>query len=375
MGGEKMTDREREILNIIKLDPMISQKELGEILTINRASVAVHVANLMKKGYIKGRGYIITEECKATIIGGTNIDLQGFPQSTLNLLDSNPGSIETSLGGVGRNIAENLNKLLVPVRLLTAVGDDFYGHKVLKECKEMGIDMEHTLISKRNPTSMYLSVMDEDYDMKVAISQMNVFDEITHHYIRKHEALLKNSKVIVLDTNIPKDTMDYICTHFNKIPIFVDTVSKTKSMRIKDSLKRVHTIKPNMHEVAQLLEMNVDTLEDVRKAGELLLNLGVKRAFISMGKDGVFACDKDNQLLISSPINSIKSTTGAGDAFMAGIVKSFIKGYNLEQSAIYAMATANIALDSHSTVNPAMLEEGVQKVIESQNFHIKYLTN
>ena len=54
-----MTQRERQILNWIEEDPMISQQELADKAGITRSSVAVHIANLMKKGCITGKGYII----------------------------------------------------------------------------------------------------------------------------------------------------------------------------------------------------------------------------------------------------------------------------------------------------------------------------
>ena len=51
-----MTQRERQILNWIEADPMISQQELAERAGITRSSVAVHISNLMKKGCIAGKG-------------------------------------------------------------------------------------------------------------------------------------------------------------------------------------------------------------------------------------------------------------------------------------------------------------------------------
>ena len=50
-----MTQRERQILDLIAANPMISQQELADTLNITRSSVAVHISNLLKKGYIAGR--------------------------------------------------------------------------------------------------------------------------------------------------------------------------------------------------------------------------------------------------------------------------------------------------------------------------------
>ena len=53
-----MTQRERQILQLIEQNPMVSQQELADRLQITRSSVAVHISNLMKKGHIAGKGYI-----------------------------------------------------------------------------------------------------------------------------------------------------------------------------------------------------------------------------------------------------------------------------------------------------------------------------
>ncbi|HCL51251.1 MAG TPA: kinase, partial [Clostridiaceae bacterium] len=83
-----MTNREKEILELIKKNPMISQKDLADILGITRSSVAVHITNLQKKGYILGKGYIVKEGEYVSIVGGANVDIQGFPKEKFILKDS-----------------------------------------------------------------------------------------------------------------------------------------------------------------------------------------------------------------------------------------------------------------------------------------------
>ena len=78
-----MTQRERQILNWIEADPMISQQELAERAGITRSSVAVHISNLMKKGCIAGKGYIVTRSPYVTVVGGMNMDIGGWPSEEL----------------------------------------------------------------------------------------------------------------------------------------------------------------------------------------------------------------------------------------------------------------------------------------------------
>ena len=64
-----MTQRERQILQLIEANPMISQQELAEKLGITRSSVAVHISNLMKKGCIAGKGYVLRSGSYAVVVG------------------------------------------------------------------------------------------------------------------------------------------------------------------------------------------------------------------------------------------------------------------------------------------------------------------
>mgnify|MGYP000747865822 CR=1 FL=1 len=102
-----MTRREQEILAWIRDNPLISQQELAQRAGITRSSVAVHISNLMRKGLIRGRGYLLGEGAYVAVVGAVNVDIGGTPDSALVPADSNPGRVTVTLGGVGRNIAEN----------------------------------------------------------------------------------------------------------------------------------------------------------------------------------------------------------------------------------------------------------------------------
>ena len=88
-----MTQRERQILNWIEENPLISQQELAEKAGITRSSVAVHISNLMKKGYITGKGYIVHTAPYVTVVGGVNMDIGGWPSEVPVDRDSNPGAV------------------------------------------------------------------------------------------------------------------------------------------------------------------------------------------------------------------------------------------------------------------------------------------
>ncbi|MGF7058853.1 PfkB family carbohydrate kinase [Brassicibacter mesophilus] len=347
-----MTSREKEILNIIKNNPMITQQQLADVLNITRSSVAVHITNLTKKGYIKGKGYVLSESEYATVIGGTNIDIQGFTHSVLKYMDSNPGKVKLSLGGVGRNIAENLTKLGVETKLISAFGDDLYGAKILNECKACGIDMDNCLALKNTVSSVYLSVLDECGDMRVAISDMDIFEEINIDFLKSKSYVIENSEVIIMDTNIRKDAIEYLLNNYKHKAFFLDTVSTTKAEKVKDMIGYFHTIKPNKYEAEILTDIKIKNNDDLRRVSDFLLNKGVERVFISLGKEGVYYSDGCNSNLIKTPEIKVINATGAGDAFIAALVYSYINDYDIEYAARYSMAASVLALSHENTINP-----------------------
>ena len=140
-----MTQRERQLLRWIEENPMITQQELADKAGITRSSAAVHISNLMKKGHIAGKGYILRTAPYAVVVGGVNMDIGGRSSGPLVPRDSNPGRVRMSLGGVGRNIAHNLALLGAEVHLLTAFGDDVQAQRVAASCGELGIDISHAL--------------------------------------------------------------------------------------------------------------------------------------------------------------------------------------------------------------------------------------
>ena len=156
-----MTQRERQLLNWIEENPLISQQELADKAGITRSSVAVHISNLMKKGYITGKGYIVHTAPYVTVVGGVNMDIGGWPGEVPVMQDSNPGVVRMSLGGVGRNIAHNMALLGMDVRMLTVFGDDINAQKIAASCGELGIDISQSPVIPEGRTSTYLFITDE----------------------------------------------------------------------------------------------------------------------------------------------------------------------------------------------------------------------
>jgi pseudouridine kinase len=347
-----MTNRETEILKIIKENPLISQNELAAKLGIVRSSVAVHISNLVKKGLIKGKGYILDEAPYVCVIGGANIDLQGFPEKKLKYKDSNPGTLKTSLGGVGRNIAEILAKLGVPTKLITAVGKDSYGTLILENGAGVGLNVENVLISESYATSKYLSILDSSGDMVVALNDMGIIKTIDKEYIEKNGHIIKNARLCIIDANIEESVIKYITETYNNCEFFLDTVSAAKTSKVKKIIGRFHTIKPNKLEAEMLSGMKIDSPNDCRGVAEYFHSLGVEKVYITCSTDGVYYSDSKECGFFAPQKIEVINSTGAGDAFVAGLAYSHYHSCDIKESVQNSMAAAIISLRHEETINP-----------------------
>lgn len=345
-----MTQREKQILEWIRENPMISQQELADKAGIARSSAAVHISNLMKKGEILGKGYIIRQEDDIVVIGGVNMDICGTPKKALIEKDSNPGSVSMSLGGVGRNIAHNLRLLDQPVRLITAFGDDINAAKIQNSCLDLGIDTSDSLIVAGASTSSYIFITDENGEMQLAVADMEIYNHMTPEFIASKLDIINRAHLCVVDTNVPQETLEFLAERVT-VPLFVDPVSTTKMYKLQKILGQIHTFKPNRLEAECLTGIQITDESSLKLAAGLLLNIGIKRVFISLGSEGVFCAERGHSRLLPCIPSRMQNATGGGDAFMAGLAFAYKAGMALEESAQIALAAGAICIEGEETIN------------------------
>ena len=364
-----MTSREQQILELIREDPMLPQQAIAARLGISRSAVAGHIMNLTNKGLIKGRGYVLSDAPFVTVIGGANIDIHGKSSKALRAHDSNPGTVHTAAGGVARNVAENLARLGVDCRLISAVGNDQHGEMLMRLSREAGIDVRYVHEFASLPTSTYLSVVDNTGDMQVAIADMGIIDELSAERLRPQQAMLERSALLVLDTNLPDDTLAWLTGMFAERTIFADTVSTTKAVRLEPYLSSIHTLKTSRTEAEALTGLEARTQAQLRRLADHLHSRGVARLFVTRGDQGVFY-STGNHYGVEKPRGTkreVLNAGGAGDAFLAGLAYAWLADLPLDKTLSFALAAADITVSHPATNNPALTLSAVNRAIEAQH--------
>jgi pseudouridine kinase len=362
-----MTSREQQVLALIRKDALISQEEIAAKMRISRSAVAGHVMRLVAKGVIKGRGYVISDKPFAVVVGGANMDICGASSSNLRLQDSNPGKVTSSPGGVARNIAENLARLGVDCRLIAAIGTDHHGDLLVKQGEAAGIDMRYVLRLETEQTSTYVSILDDTGDMLVGVNDMGIVDRLKPETLQLHEQMLRQASIIVADTNLCEEALDYLSGTFIEQPLFIDTVSVAKSVRIKPFLNGVHTLKASRIEAEALCGFQAKTHKQIANLANWFHDRGVSRVLITLGPDGVYYSDSGDQDLqsVRSRNVAIENANGAGDAFAAGAIYAWLNDRTTRDSVRFAISAAEVAMSHLATINPAMSTSAVKRIMDA----------
>ncbi|MDC7226298.1 MAG: carbohydrate kinase family protein [Spirochaetales bacterium] len=294
------------------------------------------------------------------VIGGSNADISGIPQTKFVPGDSNPGFVNIAAGGVGRNIAENIARLDCPVKLLSAVGNDHFGNFLKHECISAGIDITALITSDKMRTSSYLCINDTEHEMIAAVSDMEIITCIGPDLIRQHSCMIAEASSVVIDNNISPETIDAVKRTGCRRILF-DAVSGKKLQRSMNSIRNIDTVKLNRLEAELLSVTSISGLKEAEKASEIIAERGIHNVFITMGAEGAHYRSTCGCFNIAASTLPVRNTTGAGDAFLAGIACGQFHSLEGLELLEYGAACAALAAASVKTVpkdmNPAIIDK------------------
>ena len=230
------------------------------------------------------------------------------------------------LGGKGANQAVALNKELIKVKFISAIGNDFFSEFLIKRLQEENISLANISKVKGNSgISVAISNKSGDYSA-VVVSGVNL--EIPDALLYD-DRLWKDASFLIIQNEI-KEEMNLAAAKEAKkrnIKVFFNAAPAKK---INHKLfECVDILLVNEIEAQQLSE---DYSSNFYTIATKLSNI-VSKVIITLGSDGVILCEKYNKPIHIKgfPVN-VKSAHGAGDYFAGKFLIDFIKNNNFENS-------------------------------------------
>ncbi|MBR5117266.1 MAG: carbohydrate kinase family protein [Muribaculaceae bacterium] len=280
-----------------------------------------------------------------TVIGAANVDITASPLGRYVPCDSNPSRVEIGFGGVGRNIAHNLSLMGEQVRLFTVFGDDSIALTLRDDCRRVGMIIDPILEVAGARSNYFICVNDHNGEMQAGAADMELMSHLTPEMVAAYIDSINASDAVVADCNVSEAVLQYLVEHCTA-PLYIDATSAAKAMKIKSLFAVNRTaslvIKVNHAEAVALSGIK----GGVEAMAHWFLNQGVTRIFITMGARGVYCSDGEQSMALPSQPVTVVNATGAGDAFMAGVVHAEHVGVTMQDACALGIKAASLALQS-----------------------------
>ena len=288
------------------------------------------------------------------VIGAAAMDTKGRAHSALSPATSCGGDIRISVGGSARNVAENLGRLGVPTTMLTAVGEDESGRRILNQARDSGIDVDHVMTTDEYHTAAYMSIYDEEGGPVYSIHDMDILSLITPKYLYLNRRVMDAAAMIVVDANLSPRTLRSLVAFARKrgIRVCADPTTTGLAPRLKPHLTDLYMVTANAAEAEVLTGVPATNKAKALRAAKALVSMGVKVAIVTLAEKGLcYAAGQSSGTLPALPCD-IVDLTGAGDALTSATIFGLLNDMDVDDAVRLGLAGAAITIQCQETVCP-----------------------
>lgn len=286
------------------------------------------------------------------VIGMATVDVI-FENVSSNIMKLDKCSVKPpkiTTGGDALNVSKILSILGENVSLISSIGLDDYGNYILSELDKykiknnVNIQDSHTAVSyvllDEDKERHFVSI-DEIFDeMKLNDDYVNLISDYNYIYYGSSLTMKKMDEEYLL--NIMKVAKKNGATTFMDAAVNYDVKQEQIDIVLK-SLKYVDYFIPSIEEMEILTKTR-----DFRKAFAFFQKYECKNVIVKSGSNGVYILDYYNPINIPvEPVKRIVDTTGAGDSFVGGFIKSIKNGSSLEDACRYGNSIARKTIQTY----------------------------
>jgi pseudouridine kinase len=287
-----------------------------------------------------------------TVFGGATMDHAAATANLPILGASNPGTARTSPGGVGLNVARDLARLGLRVRLVTRVGADHEGEAIIAAAAADGVESSSIGVVTGSRTATYRAAFDNEGGLIVGIADMDIFDDICPAVVRQPVEEAPAGEIFVIDANLPAPTLAFIVEAASAAghQVAAIAVSPAKAVRLTPLLRRIALLFATRREAAAVLGRTGDPAVATSALAEMLAGVGVPNVVVTDSADPLAAAS-DGALRSFVPFPAVaRSVNGAGDALAAGTLYGLALGGAFFDAVMLGLGAAAITVEDDGTV-------------------------
>ena len=354
MSVEDLGQQEQAVLDAITANPFAGQQEIAAALGLARSTVAAHIVQLVQKGYVLGRGYVLPKNKRIVCLGGATVDRKYYAPRPLIPETSNPVEGHRSFGGVARNVAENLARLGVDVSLVSILGDDEAGNSVFRHLHDLGVDASRVVTTREKPTAEYVAVIGPDTELVFGLADMDILGLLNTAHLERAWPHLASASWVFADCNMSSEVIAHLVARRQgaRFKLALDAVSTPKALRLPRNLSGIDLLFMNKDEADAYLG---DEAATPAEAAAALRARGAHEVVVTLGAHGALVASADGRVRPCAPVPAHPvDVTGAGDAMISGTLYRLLGGEPLGSAAQVGALLAAITTESDASVHPEL---------------------
>lgn len=301
------------------------------------------------------------------------ITLNPAIDNTIVVEDFERGKVNRSLksrkdiGGKGINVSKVLNELETKNICTGILGRD--NSKIFLDFfRNVGIENKFYIISGENRTNIKIVEKGTGIITDINDRGFNIEKKDLDNFLNYILTLVKVDDIVVISGSLPEGIEENVYGNMTrklkekKVKVILDADGKPL---LKGIESRPYAVKPNIHELKRIVEVDETNIHSILKGGKHLINKGIKKVLISLGSKGAIYITENVSLFSESFKVPIKSTVGAGDSMVAGLVYAMENKLNDFETLRLAVACGTAKVMTEGTKEPDLnLIRKVSKDIE-----------
>ena len=301
------------------------------------------------------------------VIGAVFVDIKGFPFDNYLPTGRNAGRVEYVHGGVARNVVEDIANVELRPTFLSIVDDTPMGEAVLQKLKNHKVCTDY-MLTRPDGMGTWLAVFDSTGDVAGSISKRPDMYPIAELLEEKGDEIFSQVRSVVLEIGLDKEIVKGTLTlaKKHKVKTFALVANMSIAAERRDLLQQFDCVICNQQEAGILFldDYEDKTPEQMRDIlAERIDSAKISSMVVTMGADGaVFANAQGEKGVCPARKVHVKDTTGAGDAFCAGVAIGMTYGKTMAQAVDIGTMLAASVITSSENVCPRFqpAELGIQ---------------
>lgn len=279
---------------------------------------------------------------KIVVIGSLNMDLVVKAARAPKRGETVMGEeIHFIPGGKGANQAVGLARLGAETTMIGAVGSDAFGEELVRALQKDGVNISNVKVLTSEATGVASILLAEGDNSIVVVPGANA--QCLPEDLDRCEEALAEADLVLLQLEIPLMTVEYaakLARKHGKIVMLNPAPAQSLS---KELLSKVDYLTPNRSELALLTGMSDEST--IAKGIERLLEVGVSCCVTTLGAEGVAFREKGGSLVkVLGHKVPVVDTTGAGDAFNAGLAFALAQKKSIREATEFAVQVSALAV-------------------------------